>query len=167
MSWQQLAKGYSWDQVAEWIAADLGECVAHGKKHGVIVGVQNHGDFLKTADDLLNLLKRVDSEWCGAIVDTGYFKSKDPYDDMTRVAPYAVNWQVKQSPFGAESDVPLDLKRFIGIVRASGYRGYLPMETLSTPGKEYDPFKVVPRFLDQLRQAIAETAGDPAVSGPR
>lgn len=91
-------------------------------------------------------------------MDTGYFKSKDPYEDIARLAPYAVNWQVKQSPFGADSDVPLDLKRFVRIVRASGYRGYLPIETLSRPGKDYDPYKVVPTFLEQLRQAIAETA---------
>jgi hypothetical protein len=89
-------------------------------------------------------------------VDTGYFKSKDPYEDMARVAPYAVNWQVKQSPFGAESDVPLDLKKFIRIVRSSGYRGYLPIETLSVKGKDYDPFTVVPKFLAELRQAIAQ-----------
>src|SRR5262249_8858735 len=100
-SWDQIAKGHTWDQVAEWIAADLRECAAHGKAHGVIIGVQNHGDFLKTADHVLKLLNLVDSDWCGAIVDTGYFKSPDPYADMARVAPYAVNWQVKQSPFGA------------------------------------------------------------------
>ena len=158
LSWEDVAKGYKWDQVAQWIAADLKECAAHGKEHGVVIGVQNHGDFLKTGDHLLKLLNLVDSEWCGAIVDTGYFKTKDPYQDMARVAPYAVNWQVKQSPFGAESDVPLDLKRFIRIVRSSGYRGYLPIETLSAKGKDYDPFTVVPNFLDELRQAIAQTA---------
>jgi sugar phosphate isomerase/epimerase len=158
LSWQDVAKGYTWDQVADWIAADLRECAEHGKQHGVIIGVQNHGDFLKTGDNLLKLISRVDSEWCGAIVDTGYFRSEDPYADMARVAPYAVNWQVKQSAFGAESDVPLDLKKFVRIVRSSGYRGYLPIETLSAKGKDYDPYKVVPRFLDELRQAIAETA---------
>jgi sugar phosphate isomerase/epimerase len=158
MSWEQVAKGYNWEQVAEWIAADLRECTAHGKKHGVIIGVQNHGDFLKTGEDLLKLINLVDSEWCGAIIDTGYFKSKDPYEDIARTAPYAVNWQVKQSPYGAASDVPLDLKKFVRIVRAAGYRGYLPIETLSVPGKEYDPFQVVPKFVAELRQAIAQTA---------
>jgi sugar phosphate isomerase/epimerase len=157
-SWEQVAKGYSWDQVAEWIAEDLRECTAHGKKFGVIVGVQNHGDFLKTGEHLLKLIGLVDSEWCGAIIDTGYFKSKDPYEDIARTAPYAVNWQVKQSPYGAASDVPLDLKKFIRIVRASGYRGYLPIETLSVPGKDYDPFSVVPKFLDELRMAMVQTA---------
>jgi len=158
LSWEQVAKGYSWEQVAAWIAADLQECAAHGKKHGVIIRVQNQGDFLKNGKHLLKLINMVGSEWCGAIVDTGYFKSKDPYEDMAGLAPYAVNWQVKQSPFGAESDVPLDLRKFVRIVRSSGYRGYLPIETLSAKGKDYDPFTVVPKFLQELRQAIAQTA---------
>jgi hypothetical protein len=39
----------------------------------------------------------------------------------------------------------------------SGYRGYLPIETLSQRGgsEPYDPFKVVPVFLDQLRAELA------------
>jgi len=34
---------------------------AFGKEHGVIIGVQNHGDFLRTADDLIKLVAMVDS----------------------------------------------------------------------------------------------------------
>ncbi len=158
LSWHDVAKGATWDQVAAWEADDLRECAEFGKQHGVIIGVQNHGDFLETGANLLKLLNLVNSEWCGPIIDTGYFRSKDPYEDMKLLAPYAVNWQVKQSPFGAASDLPLDLKKFLGIVRSSGYRGYLPIETLSVKGKPYDPYQVVPHFVAQLRQAIAETA---------
>jgi len=69
-----------------------------------------------------------------------------------------VNWQIKQSPFGEESDTTTDLLRLVQIVRASGYRGYLPIETLSPKNKIYDPFTVVPAFAKQLRDAIAQTA---------
>jgi sugar phosphate isomerase/epimerase len=158
-SWRDVAgPGATWDQVAAWEAADLEECADFGKQHGVIIGVQNHGDFLESGESLLKLLNLVNSEWCGPIIDTGYFRTKDPYQDMKLLAPYAVNWQVKQSPFGEESDVPLDLKKFVRIVRSSGYRGYLPIETLSAKGKPYDPYAVVPKFVEQLRQAIAQTA---------
>lgn len=110
----------------------------------MIIGVQNHGDFFKTADHLISLLNRVDSPWCGAIVDTGYFKAADPYAEIAKAASYAVNWQVKQSPLGVEkeAEVPTDLKRLVRIVRAAGYRGYLPIETLSPRGGDgpaYDP----------------------------
>lgn len=158
MTWHDVAKGFSRDDVQAWIVEALSQCAEQGKKYGVIIGVQNHGDFLQTADDLLGLIKAVNSDWCGAIVDTGYFKTKDPYQDMAQVAPYAVNWQIKQSPFGEESDTPTDLVKLIRIVRESGYRGYLPIETLSPKNKVYDPFSVVPPFLKQLRDAIAQTA---------
>lgn len=158
MTWHDVAKGFSEDEVREWIADDLRECTQHGKEHGVIIGVQNHGDFLRTADDLIKLVGLVDSPWCGVIVDTGYFRSPDPYVDMQKAAPYAVNWQVKQSPFGAGSDVKLDLTRFLHIVRSSGYSGYLPIETLSTPDKPYDPYEIVPPFVQELKAAITRTA---------
>lgn len=157
-TWKDVAGGATREQVRDWMAADLRECTDFGKEHGVIIGVQNHGDFLRTAGDLIELVGLVDSPWCGVIVDTGYFRSDDPYKDMEKAAPYAVNWQVKQSAFGAESDVKIDLKRLLRIVRASNYSGYLPIETLSVPGKPYDPFQVVPGFVQELKRAIAESA---------
>ena len=161
-TWESASQGAKRDDVEKRIAGDIRACADHAGKFGVLIGVQNHGDFIKTADDLIALLKRIDSPWCGAIVDTGYFRADDVYAEMAKAAPYAVNWQIKQSPLGVEkeAEAPTDLKRLLKIVRASGYRGYLPIETLSprSGGGDYDPFKVVPKFLADLRQAIAETA---------
>jgi len=156
-TWESVSAGATRDQVEAWIAAHLRECADHGKKYGVRIGVQNHGDFLKTGQDLLKLVKAVGSDWCGPIVDTGYFKTSDPYVDMALVAPTAVNWQIKQSPFGEDSDTPTDLNRLMTIVRKSGYSGYLPIETLSPRGKPYDPYAVVPEFLKQVRKAMEQT----------
>jgi sugar phosphate isomerase/epimerase len=160
-TWETVSGGAQRGEVEKWIADDIRSCAEHAAKFGVIIGVQNHGDFIKTADDLISLLNRVDSPWCGAIVDTGYFKAADPYAEIAKAAPYAVNWQIKQSPLGVEkeSEVPTDLKRLMRIVRESGYRGYLPIETLSPRGGgSYDPFTVVPKFLAEVRKALEETA---------
>lgn len=162
-TWETVSAGASRGDVEKWIADDIRSCAEHGAQHGVIIGVQNHGDFIKTAADLISLIKRVDSPWCGAIVDTGYFKADDPYAEIAKAAPYAVNWQVKQSPLGVEKEAesPTDLKRLFKIIRASGYRGYVPLETLA-PRRDsnapYDPFTVVPKFLADVRRAMAETA---------
>jgi sugar phosphate isomerase/epimerase len=144
--------------VQDWIAAALRECAETGKRYKVRIGVQNHGDFLRTGQDVLELVKAVGSEWCGPIVDTGYFRTKDPYADMALVAPHALNWQIKQSPMGEESGVATDLVKLVRIIRKSGYSGYLPVETLAPRGQAYDPFTVVPAFLEQLRRAIEQTA---------
>jgi sugar phosphate isomerase/epimerase len=157
-TWETVAPGCTRQQVQDWIADALRQCAEHGQKYNVKIGVQNHGDFLKTGEELMTLVKAVGSEWCGPIVDTGYFKTKDPYVDMALVAPHAVNWQVKQSPLGEDSEVPTDLIKLLTIIRKSGYAGYLPIETLSPQGKPYDPFTVVPAFLKQVQEAIAKTA---------
>lgn len=161
-TWETASGHAPRGDVEKWIADDIRECADHGAKFGVVIGVQNHGDFIKTADDLISLIQRIDSPWCGAIVDTGYFKTDDNYAEMAKAAPYAVNWQVKQGTEGVEKEdaAPTDLKRLLKIVRASGYRGYLPIEILSSRGgtAPKDPFKVVPEFLGELRTAIAETA---------
>ena len=157
-NWQGVSNGASRADVQNYIAAALRECADCGKKFGVRIGVQNHGDFLQTGEELMTLVKAVGSEWCGPIVDTGYFKSPDPYVDIALVAPHALNWQVKQSPLGEDSEVPTDLNKLLRIIRKSGYTGYLPIETLSPRGKPYDPFTVIPAFADQLRAAIAATA---------
>lgn len=161
-TWQMVSNGAPREEVEKWIADDIRVCAEHAAKYGVMIGIQNHGDFIRTADNLLSLIQRVDSPWCGAIVDTGYFKAPDPYVEMAKAAPFAVNWQIKQSPLGVEEEqaAPTDLVRLIKLIRASGYRGFLPIETLSPRGHggTYDPYKVVPAFLAQVRAAIAATA---------
>lgn len=142
------------NEVATWMAEDLKQCVAHGQKHGVLVGVQNHGDFLRTADQVIDMVRRVDSEWFGVIVDTGNFQTGDPYDEIARVVPHAVNFQIKESPFGPDSPVRTDLRKLVQVIRTGGYRGYLPIETLEAKGKPYDPRVLLPLFLADLRQAM-------------
>lgn len=150
-------EGHSRDEVMEWMAADLKTCAEYGRQHGVLVGIQNHGDFLKTAEHVLQLLKRVDSEWFGVVVDTGNFQESDPYAEIARVLPYAVNFQIKESPFGTDSSVRMDLKKLMQVIRAGGYRGYLPIETLELRGRAYEPSVLVPQFLGEVRRAIEKT----------
>jgi sugar phosphate isomerase/epimerase len=152
----QQPEGHDWDQVAEWMADELRKCVEHGEKHGVLIGVQNHGDMLKTAEQVLKVVKMVGSEWFGVIVDTGYFLSDDPYKDIDAVAPHAVNWQIKEHMGGKGGKVKTDLKKIVRIAREAGYRGYLPIETLSSAGEEYDPKVRVRQLLKELREAIRQ-----------
>ena len=93
------------------------------------------------------------------IVDTGYFLTPDPYKDIAAVAPYAVNWQIKEHIGGKEAKVKSDLKKIVQIARESGYRGYLPIETLPVAGEEYDPRSRVRMLLKEMR-AILQEAGD-------
>lgn len=152
-----VPKGYEqrWDEAAAWMIDAIGECTEHGRKHGVIIGVQNHGDMLKSAAECLKVMQAVNSEWCGLIVDTGNMLTADPYADIAAVVPHAVNWQVKESIYNNDPARPADLPRLYRIIRAGGYRGYVPIETLSVKGVPYDAYKVVPAFTEKVRAAMA------------
>jgi sugar phosphate isomerase/epimerase len=154
----EIPKGYEnkWKEVADWMIECYKECAAYGEKYGVKIGIQNHGDMLQTAEQCIYIMKGVNSKWAGLIVDTGNFKTADPYKDIAEVIPYAVNWQIKESVFGIGNDVPTDYKRLVKVIKDGGYKGYLPIETLLVRGKPYDPFELVPQMLNKLATAIKE-----------
>jgi sugar phosphate isomerase/epimerase len=155
--WRQAAAGAPRATVEGYVADALRECADHGARFGVVVAVQNHGDFIRTGAEHLGLLSRVDHEWCAALVDTGKYLTSDPYADIALMAPYAVNWQIKETT-RSELDSPrVDMGKLVTIIRRSGYRGYLPIETLSMGRKDYDPRVEATAMLKQLREAIAAT----------
>lgn len=156
-NWRQAAKDAPRETVEAYLADALRECAEHGRKFGVIVAVQNHGDFINSGAEHLSLLKRVDHEWCAALVDTGKYLTADPYADIAMVAPYAVNWQIKETT-RSEADSPkTDLLKLVTIIRRSGYRGYVPLETLSMRRPGYDSFVEVKKLLAEFRTALAAT----------
>jgi sugar phosphate isomerase/epimerase len=148
----QKPAGYTREEIIAWMVDDIHECIEHGKEHGVVVGIQNHDDFLKTAGQVEEIVKMVDSEWLGVILDTGSYRQGDPYDEIARTIPYAVSWQVKEKVFINGEEVDTDLDKLISIANAMCYRGYLPVETLG-PG---DPKAKVAVLYDKLKRAIRE-----------
>jgi sugar phosphate isomerase/epimerase len=122
--------GYTWEQTAEWMVKDIKECVAYGKKHGVVVAVQNHNDFIRTPEHVHYLMKAVNDPWFGLIMDTGGYRQGDPYQDTLDTISYAVNWQIKEKIFVNGIEMDTDIDRLIKIIKNSNYTGYLPIETL-------------------------------------
>jgi sugar phosphate isomerase/epimerase len=157
-TWQQASNNASRESVEAYLAESLRECADHGKKFGVIVAVQNHGDFISTGAEHLSLLRRVDHEWCAAMVDTGKYLTPDPYADIAIMAPYAVNWQIKETMRSAVDSPKVDLKKLVTIIRQSGYRGYVPIETLSMRRPDYDSYVEITKMLRDLQAAIRATA---------
>ncbi len=142
-----VPSGHNFDQVLEWMIPDLKECVAHGQSHGVVVGLQNHDDFLKTADETIRVANAVNSKWFGIILDVGSLRQRDPYAEIEKLVPYAVSWQLKENVGYGTKEVPTDLRKVKAIIDKAGYRGFLPIETLG-PG---DAKTKVARFLAEVR----------------
>jgi sugar phosphate isomerase/epimerase len=151
-----IPEGYedNWEEPAQWMIACYRELLPVAEQYGVKIGIQNHGEMLQTAEQCLYLLKALDSEWAGIIVDTGNFKTEDPYADIAAIAPYAVNWQVKESPSGIGGEEATDYVKLIRILKEAKYEGYLPVETLLVRGVPYDPFAKVPQMMSALKAAM-------------
>jgi sugar phosphate isomerase/epimerase len=146
----QHPKEYSREQVTEWMVKDIRDCAEFGKKNGVIVAIQNHNDFIKTADQAETIIKKVNSEWFGLILDIGSYQSGDPFSQIEQTARYAVNWQIKENMYVNGAEVKTDLAKVFDIIKASGYNGYLPIETLGAG----DPTMKVPVFYKEVRKAL-------------
>ncbi len=137
-------------EVLNWMIEDLKECVEYGKSHGVMVAVQNHNDFILTPQHTKELIDGVGSDWFGLIMDTGGYRSGNPYQLISESIHFAVNWQIKEKIFVNDSEEDTDLKRLVEVIKASNYRGYLPIETLG-PG---DPKPKILKLSAALDKAL-------------
>jgi len=116
--------GQSKDDAQKLAIAAIEECCQYAGEHGVYLALENHGGLTAEVDDMLAIVKGVQSPWFGVNLDTGNFHSADLYGDLAKVAPYAVNVQVKvvvSGPSGKKE--PSDFARLAEILKSSGYRG--------------------------------------------
>lgn len=148
----QKPQGYTRKEILEWVVNDIRECVDYGSEHGIVVALQNHDDFIKTAEDTIEIMEAVRSPWYGLMLDIGSFRTADPYDEIARTIKYAVTWQIKEKVFVRGKEVDVDATRLMSLIRKSGFRGYLPLETLG----EGDPKQKIPALLAKFRETLAK-----------
>ncbi len=119
--------------------------------HKVTLALENHGGITGTPEQLLALVRPIKSDWFGVNLDTGNFRTEDPYADLARVAPYAVVCQLKTeiTPKGKKAE-EADLGRLTKILREANYQGYVALEYEAAE----DPKVAVPRYVQQLSKLM-------------
>ena len=147
---KQYSTGDERKRVNERILFALNKCLEKAKSHGVILGIQNHNDFLRTADECHELIGAINSPWLGLVLDTGNFIAADPYEEIRKSLPLAVNWQVKEKLLINGVQTRMDLKRLCSIIQSSNYKGNIPIETLGMN----DPLNEVPVFYDKVKKHL-------------
>lgn len=150
-SGREVPAGHTFDQALEWLAAEFRECAAYAQGHGIILGLQNHDDFVKTAAETIKVVEAVDSDWFAVKLDIGSLRQGDPYKEIEKLAPYAVSWQMKESVWYGDKEVPTDFAKIKTIIDAIGYRGFLPLETLG----DGDPRIKVAKLLKRIYPVFA------------
>ena len=107
------------------------------------VVAENHGGVTSDAAWLAGVVKQVSRPNVGTLPDFGNFCLSQPwgstqegcenmydrYKGVEELLPYAKGVSAKSYDFDASGEQPLmDYKRLIGIVKASGYKGYIGIE---------------------------------------
>ena len=155
-------------ELARRVISTIDELTPLAVEKGVTLALENHGGGVTTTDEeLLSVVRAVKGPNFGVNLDTGNFHGEDPYAEMARVAPYAVNVQVKtEIRRKGKTKEPADLARVIRILREAKYSGYVVLE-YNAPE---DAMAAVPRYVKTLRSLIAEgapAATDAATEGAR
>ena len=131
----------------------INESLQYAAQKGVVLALENHGGITATPEQLLAIVERVDdSPWFGVNFDSGNFRTADPYGDLEKIAPYAVNAQLKVSIHPEDKpEERADMGRMVQMLKDVGYRGYIVLEY----EEKDDPKKSIPKVLDELRGLIA------------
>jgi sugar phosphate isomerase/epimerase len=142
-------KGLSEEQGIANAITSLKRACEMAAKHGVMLGLENH-DYLTKIDRMLPIINAIDSPWFGVNFDSGNVDSDDPYRELAKIAPHAVNVQLKVETGPSRAKRPTDVGRVIDLLAGAGFRGYVVLEYEARP----DPYEAVPKHLRELRQAI-------------
>ena len=139
-------------QARKFCIEGLEESAEYAGTKGIFLGLENHGGIVAEPEDLLEIIKAVKSPWLGVNLDTGNFQTDDPYTDLARCAPYAVNVQLKVEIKRRNSPQELsDIDRLARILRDVNYQGYVALEYEARE----DPWQTIPGWLKKMKQAFA------------
>ncbi|MEN8764696.1 MAG: sugar phosphate isomerase/epimerase family protein [Wenyingzhuangia sp.] len=139
--------GHSKEEVKKWMVSDFKTCVKYAEETGVVLGMQHHNDFLYKADEVIEILESVDSEWFGLILDIGSLRSGDPYKEIEKLAPYSNYWFIKELVYVDGVAEPVNMKKIARILKDVNYKGYVSFESLT----DGDPKQIVSSMFNDFR----------------
>lgn len=142
--------GSSDEVVIDNVVSCLHEVLPHAEKRGVMLGIENH-DFATNLDYLERVVQRVDSDWLGVTWDSANLApTSTPYEDLAKIAKYAITAQVKVMTRRNGKPIPADYNKLLAILANANYRGYVVLEYEETE----DPMSAVPKFVRDVRKTL-------------
>lgn len=143
--------GLSMAQAKKNCIEALEECGELAGRHGIFLGIENHGGIVARPEDLVDIVKSVKSPWVGINLDTGNFHTENPYKALAMCAPWAVNVQLKVEirPSGKPMQAT-NMGRIVKILNDVNYQGWVVLEH----EKAENPWTTIPDYLSDLKHAI-------------
>jgi sugar phosphate isomerase/epimerase len=147
-----VPKDISIEEAVANCTAAYQECLDYAAKKGIFLGLENHGGIVAEPENLVKMVQAANSPWAGINFDSGNFHTADPYADLEKIAPYAINVQLKMEMKPAKGEPSeADIPRLLDILRKANYQGWFTLEY----EVKADPFIEVPKILNHLRPLLA------------
>ncbi|MBI2264485.1 MAG: sugar phosphate isomerase/epimerase [Armatimonadetes bacterium] len=134
------------EQIRPKMVENLRRCSDSGEEAGVILGLENHGGFTQKPEDLLNILREVDSKWLMHVLDTGNYGDHS-YDSIEKTLPEAVHVHAKVIKLDG-----LDYGRIMTLLRKYKYQGFLSVEYEGKGEEVGETSRAIAMLRGHLRQ---------------
>ena len=146
----RVPAGKTFEQTLAYMVPAFQECCDYAAQRGVVIALQHHNDFLKTAAETIRLMEAVQSEWFGLVLDVGSVRQGDPYAEIEKLVPYACTWQLKENVYRNGQAEPVDIPKIKALIDQVGYRGFVPFEALQGGGSP----EVIAAFFHKIREGM-------------
>jgi sugar phosphate isomerase/epimerase len=148
------ASGYgeaTFKDAQDYFADGLAKLVEYGTRNEISILVENHGGYSSNGLWLANVIKGVNSDYCGTLPDFGNFRTNveqgifyDPYIGVAELMPFAKGVSAKSMGFGKDGrDTTIDFQKMMQIVEAFEFEGYVGIEWGGGYGRKMDPEEAV------------------------
>lgn len=149
---------------AQFFANMRNEIIPFAAGLGVKIALESHGGLTGSADDCLQTLARLDSEWVGINYDPAnviYYRGIRPEEDLKKIARHVIHFHMKdqQGGQGVLTFPPLgegtiDFKNLLDTLSQVDYQGpfSVEIEIKNLAETEEDQVRVHSRrYIDELR----------------
>ncbi|MFH1718445.1 MAG: sugar phosphate isomerase/epimerase family protein [Planctomycetota bacterium] len=159
--WKYTHDRFKDEETWAWCREGMAECARYAEDAGVILALQNHAPVIRDYQDVLRMVKEVNSPNLKVSLDVPIMADKSP-ENIQRAAKAVGDLQVL-SHFGGEYERDKDgkvkgaefYKPFIQAMREIGYSGYLSYE-LCHPLPKVNDQTVGIEFAEENAQLAAE-----------
>ncbi|MEM7369587.1 MAG: sugar phosphate isomerase/epimerase family protein [Bacteroidota bacterium] len=166
------AAGNGTEEEVKQAAMDgLGKLSEYASQYGLNVIVENHGGYSSDGHWLASVISGVGMDNCGTLPDFGNFcidrvtdadgvstctNEFDRYKGVELLMPFAKGVSAKSHDFDAEgNEIHTDFVKMLGIVKASGYTGYIDVEYEGSKLSEKDGIKATKALLEKVGKQLS------------
>ena len=144
----RVPKGGTEKEAIKQCQIGINESLKYAATKGVALALENHGGITATPAQMMRIMEGIKpSKFFGVNFDGGNFRTDDPYRDLAKIAPYAINAQLKMTVTRKGKREPADLKKTLKILEDAGYRGWVALEY----EERANPKKEIPKIIERLR----------------